>query len=144
MLLVKECLERAGLWREARNRLNERAGGALSGGWDSSSVCALPGRWAARPQGAAELPDEPCSALRSHLDRRDRRDHQRAVGRGDHRDRHPQHATGPAGVRQLRAVPAGRWVAIFSGHIVETGPTKQIFTDPVDPRTSDYVQGKFG
>ena len=31
MLLVRESLERAGLWRETRNRLNE-SGAALSGG----------------------------------------------------------------------------------------------------------------
>ena len=30
------------------------------------------------------------------------------------------------------------------GHIVEAGPTEQVFTDPVDPRTSDYVHGRFG
>jgi phosphate transport system ATP-binding protein len=30
------------------------------------------------------------------------------------------------------------------GHIVESGPTEQIFERPVDPRTSDYVNGRFG
>jgi phosphate transport system ATP-binding protein len=30
------------------------------------------------------------------------------------------------------------------GHIVESGPTRQIFEDPQDPRTSDYVHGRFG
>ena len=30
------------------------------------------------------------------------------------------------------------------GHIVEDGPTEQMFDDPVDPRTSDYVNGRFG
>jgi len=30
------------------------------------------------------------------------------------------------------------------GIIVETGTTEQIFGDPVDPRTEDYVNGRFG
>jgi phosphate transport system ATP-binding protein len=30
------------------------------------------------------------------------------------------------------------------GHIVEVGPTGQICEDPRDPRTSDYVHGRFG
>jgi phosphate transport system ATP-binding protein len=30
------------------------------------------------------------------------------------------------------------------GHIVETGATEQMFSSPVDPRTSDYVNGRFG
>ena len=30
------------------------------------------------------------------------------------------------------------------GAIVEAGPTTQIFNEPSDPRTSDYVHGRFG
>jgi phosphate transport system ATP-binding protein len=30
------------------------------------------------------------------------------------------------------------------GHIVESGPTDQLFNSPVDPRTEDYVNGRFG
>ena len=30
------------------------------------------------------------------------------------------------------------------GHIVEAGPTDQMFGDPEDPRTADYVHGRFG
>jgi len=30
------------------------------------------------------------------------------------------------------------------GWIVESGPTAQIFERPVDPRTADYVNGRFG
>jgi phosphate transport system ATP-binding protein len=30
------------------------------------------------------------------------------------------------------------------GHIVESGPTEQIFEAPADPRTADYVHGQFG
>jgi phosphate transport system ATP-binding protein len=30
------------------------------------------------------------------------------------------------------------------GHIVEAGPTDRLFNDPRDPRTADYVHGRFG
>ena len=30
------------------------------------------------------------------------------------------------------------------GHIVEAGPTGQLFENPLDPRTADYVNGRFG
>jgi phosphate transport system ATP-binding protein len=30
------------------------------------------------------------------------------------------------------------------GRIVEAGDTGQLFGDPVDPRTEDYVNGRFG
>jgi phosphate transport system ATP-binding protein len=30
------------------------------------------------------------------------------------------------------------------GGIVEAGSTDKIFTDPSDPRTADYVHGRFG
>jgi phosphate transport system ATP-binding protein len=30
------------------------------------------------------------------------------------------------------------------GHIVEAGPTEQVFGQPADQRTADYVHGRFG
>ncbi len=30
------------------------------------------------------------------------------------------------------------------GHIVEAGPTYEMFGNPVDKRTADYVEGRFG
>jgi phosphate transport system ATP-binding protein len=30
------------------------------------------------------------------------------------------------------------------GYIVEHGPTEAMFGDPQDPRTADYVHGRFG
>ena len=31
-----------------------------------------------------------------------------------------------------------------TGLVVESGPTKQLFTSPTDPRTDDYITGRFG
>jgi phosphate transport system ATP-binding protein len=33
---------------------------------------------------------------------------------------------------------------ILSGEIIEFGPTQQIFTNPKDKRTEDYITGRFG
>ena len=99
--LVKECLERAGLWREARNRLNE-AGAALSGG-QQQRLC-IARALAVRPK--VLLMDEPCSALDPISTGVIERHDQGALPRADHRHRDPQHAAGSTGLRQLRAVPA--------------------------------------
>jgi phosphate transport system ATP-binding protein len=32
----------------------------------------------------------------------------------------------------------------YMGELIEHGPTEQIFTTPREPRTEDYVTGKFG
>jgi phosphate transport system ATP-binding protein len=32
----------------------------------------------------------------------------------------------------------------YLGELIERGPTEQIFTNPKEPRTEDYVTGKFG
>jgi len=33
---------------------------------------------------------------------------------------------------------------MLGGELVEVGPTPEIFTKPDDPRTEEYVTGKFG
>ena len=37
-----------------------------------------------------------------------------------------------------------RTAFLLSGELVEDGPTTQIFTAPRDPRTGDYIEGRFG
>jgi phosphate transport system ATP-binding protein len=39
---------------------------------------------------------------------------------------------------------ADRTAFFLQGELVECGPTTQIFTSPHDPRTNDYVTGRFG
>jgi phosphate transport system ATP-binding protein len=45
---------------------------------------------------------------------------------------------------QQAARVADRTAFMLSGELVEFGPTEQIFTKPSDPRTEQYVTGKFG
>jgi len=33
---------------------------------------------------------------------------------------------------------------MYLGELVEFGPTSKIFTTPNDPRTQDYITGRFG
>ena len=135
--LVKESLERAGLWREARNRLNE-AGGALSGG-QQQRLC-IARALAVRPK--VLLMDEPCSALdpistgvieETINELRD----EVTIVIVTHNMQQAQRVSDNCALFLLDGEGE-------PGHIVEAAPTKQIFTNPVDPRTSDYVQGKFG
>ena len=135
--LVKECLERAGLWREARNRLNE-AGGALSGG-QQQRLC-IARALAVRPEGAAD--GRAVLGARPDLDRRDRRDHRElsdevTIVIVTHNMQQAQRVSDNCalflvdGEGRARPHRGGR-------------SDRQMFENPVDPRTSDYVQGKFG
>ena len=133
--VVEASLRRAGLWNEVHRRLRARAAASPAA---SSSGCASPARWRS-PPGAAH--GRAVLGARPDLDQADRGDHRRDGERGDDRHRHPQHAAGAARVAQLRLLPRRRG---HPGHIVESGATQQMFDDPVDPRTADYVHGRFG
>jgi phosphate transport system ATP-binding protein len=135
--LVRECLERAGLWKETRNRLNE-SGAALSGG-QLQRLC-IARSLAVRPR--VLLMDEPCSALdpistsviedtiRSLVD-----DVTIVIVTHNMQQAHRISDNCALFLVDGESEP---------GRIVESGPTQKIFNDPIDPRTSDYVHGRFG
>jgi phosphate transport system ATP-binding protein len=135
--LVRECLERAGLWRETRNRLNE-SGAALSGG-QLQRLC-IARSLAVRPR--VLLMDEPCSALDPIST---------SVIEATIKELSDEITIVIVTHNMQQAQRVSHNCALFlvdgeglPGHIVEAGPTQEVFNDPIDPRTADYVHGVFG
>ncbi len=134
--VVEECLTRAGLWREVRDRL-AKPGGALSGG-QQQRLC-IARALAVRPQ--ILLMDEPCSAL----------DPSSTLRIEDTMRQLVETVTIVIVTHNMQqAQRVSDRCAFFNieegnpGGIVEIGTTEQIFMNPTDQRTSDYVSGRFG
>ncbi|TDV53659.1 phosphate ABC transporter ATP-binding protein [Actinophytocola oryzae] len=134
--LVEECLTRASLWHEVKDRLRE-PGGALSGG-QQQRLC-IARSLAVRPD--VLLMDEPCSALDPTSTRR--------VEETIHLLR--SEVTIVIVTHNMQqAARVSQQCAFFlaeqgtPGQIVESGPTDEIFDSPSDERTNDYVNGRFG
>jgi phosphate transport system ATP-binding protein len=134
--LVEESLTRAGLWNEVRDRLRQ-PGSALSGG-QQQRLC-IARSLAVRPR--VLLMDEPCSAL----DPTSTRVVEETI-----------QAIAPSvtivivthNMQQAHRV-SDRCAFFLAAHgtpgvIVEQGATDDVFESPRDPRTSDYVNGRFG
>ena len=124
--LVKECLERAGLWHETRNRLNE-AGGALPGG-QQQRLC-IARALAVRPK--VLLMDEPCSALDPIST---------SVIEETIRELCQEVTIVIVTHNMQQAQRVSDNCALFlvdgegePGHIVEAGPTEQVFNEPRRP-----------
>ena len=134
--LLQVSLERAGLWNEVKNRLRD-PGGALSGG-QQQRLC-IARALAVTPE--LLLMDEPCSALDPTSTRRIEETIAEIA----------QDVTVVIVTHNMQqAARVSDQCAFFlategtPGHIVEAGPTDQIFNHPADPRTADYVNGRFG
>jgi phosphate transport system ATP-binding protein len=134
--LVEQSLHRASLWREVRDRLDS-PGGALSGG-QQQRLC-IARSLAVQPN--VLLMDEPCSALDPTSTRRI--EETIAELRG-------QVTVVIVTHNMQQAQRVSDHCAFFlaaenePGYVVEQGPTEMIFTNPHDPRTLDYVHGRFG
>jgi len=134
--IVQECLTKAGLWTEVRDRLRQ-PGGALSGG-QQQRLC-IARSLAVRP--LVLLMDEPCSALdptSTRVIEETMADLVREVTIVivTHNMQQAQRVS-----NQCAFFLAGQGEP---GHIVEHGPTVAMFGSPQDPRTNDYVNGRFG
>ncbi|MFJ3900673.1 phosphate ABC transporter ATP-binding protein [Streptomyces sp. NPDC090025] len=134
--LVEECLTRAGLWKEVRDRLRQ-PGGALSGG-QQQRLC-IARSLAVRPR--VLLMDEPCSALDPTSTRRV----EETIA-----ELKSEITIVIVTHNMQQAARVSDSCAFFlaeqgtPGAIVEHGPTEAVFGSPQDPRTADYVNGRFG
>ncbi len=134
--LVEECLTRAGLWKEVKDRLGH-LGGELSGG-QQQRLC-IARALAVGPE--ALLMDEPCSALDPTSTRRIEETIAEICS---------QVTIIIVTHNMQQAARVSQQAAFFlaeqgsPGGIVETGPTAELFDNPSDPRTADYVHGRFG
>ena len=135
--LVEESLTRAGLWNEVRNRLQGPRRRPLRR--PAAAPLHRP-----RPGGQAEGAAHGRALLgpRPYLHASDRADDRGDRRRRHRRHRHAQHAAGPARLAHLRLLPGRREPA--RPHRRERAPPRPSSADPNDPRTADYVHGRFG
>jgi phosphate transport system ATP-binding protein len=133
--LIEECLQRAGLWNEVKDRLGEY-GGALSGG-QQQRLC-IARSLAVSPH--VLLMDEPCSAL----------DPGSTLKIEDTIAELSETMTIIIVTHNMQqAARVSDYTAFFlsdggPGEMVEYGKTSEIFSNPRDKRTENYVTGRFG
>lgn len=134
--LVEQSLRQAALWDEVKDKLDQ-SGLSLSGGQQQRLCIAR----AIAVQPDVILMDEPCSALDpiatlkiEELMRELVRDYTLVIVTHN----------------MQQAARASDYTAFFmvddhrTGHLVEFAPTDEIFTNPHDKRTEDYITGRFG
>jgi len=129
--IVESSLRKASLWEEVKSRLNE-PGTGLSGG-QQQRLC-IARAIAVSPE--VILMDEPCSALDPI-----------ATARIEELiDELRENYTIVIVTHSMQqAARVSQRTAFFHlGTLVETGDTDQIFTNPQDKRTQDYITGRFG
>jgi len=139
--IVERSLRQAALWDEVKNRLN-KSGLGLSGG-QAQRLC-IARTLAVEPD--VVLMDEPCSALDP-------------IATGKIEDlmheiksrytivivtHNMQQATRVSDRTAFYSVLRDEQNDTRTGVLVEYGPTRQIFEDPHDSRTQDYVTGRMG
>ena len=130
-VIVEKSLRRAGLWEEVKDRL-EDAGTALSGG-QQQRLC-IARAIAVSPE--VILMDEPCSALDPIATARIEELIDELRGR---------YAIVIVTHSMQQAARVSQRTAFFHlGTMVEYGDTSDIFTNPREVRTKDYITGRYG
>ena len=130
-VVVEASLRKAGLWDEVKDRLDQ-PGTGLSGGQQQRLVIAR--AIAVNPD--IILMDEPCSALDPIATARIEEliDELRA-----------NYCIIIVTHSMAQAARVSQRTAFFHlGRLVEVGATEEIFTNPRDGRTQDYITGRFG
>lgn len=129
--IVEKSLRRAGLWDEVKDRLAD-AGTALSGG-QQQRLC-IARAIAVSPE--VILMDEPCSALDPIATARIEELIDELKGR---------YAIVIVTHSMQQAARVSQRTAFFHlGTMVEYGETSDIFTNPRETRTQDYITGRYG
>ena len=129
--IVEQSLRKASLWEEVKDRLAD-SGTGLSGG-QQQRLC-IARTIAINPE--IILMDEPCSAL----------DPIATARIEELMDELRKNFTMIIVTHSMQqAARVSQRTAFFHlGILVETGSTSDIFTNPVDKRTQDYITGRFG
>jgi len=129
--IVENSLKRAGLWDEVKDRLQE-SGTALSGG-QQQRLC-IARAIAVDPE--VILMDEPCSALDPIATAKIEELIHELRGR---------YAIAIVTHNMQQAARVSQRTAFFHlGELVEYGKTSEIFTNPHQQRTQDYITGRYG
>jgi phosphate transport system ATP-binding protein len=129
--IVERCLRRAALWDEVKDRLHESAL-RLSGG-QQQRLC-IARALAVEPE--VLLMDEPASALDPIATAK--------IEDLIHELKERYTIIIVTHNMQQAARVSDATAFFYLGELVEVGPTEQIFTNPKESRTEDYVTGKFG
>jgi phosphate transport system ATP-binding protein len=128
---VEHALKRSAIWDEVKDKLNQ-PGNALSGGQQQRLCIAR----AIAPEPEVVLMDEPCSAIDPVatakiedlvLELKDRY----TIVLVTHN-------------MQQAARVSDYTAFFFQGRIIEFGPTTQIFSNPAEKQTEEYITGRFG
>ncbi len=129
--LVRDSLEKGGLWEEVRDRLGTSAL-KLSGGQQQrlclARTIALTPEFILLDEPTSGL--DPISTMKIEASLRKLKEEYTIILVTNN-------------TKQAARV-ADRTAFFLEGEVVEVGPTDQIFTAPKDPRTDDYLRGKFG
>ena len=129
--IVEKSLKRAGLWEEVKDRLAE-SGTALSGG-QQQRLC-IARAIAVDPE--VILMDEPCSALDPIATAKIEELIHELRGR---------YAIAIVTHNMQQAARVSQRTAFFHlGELIEYGKTSEIFTNPRERRTQDYITGRYG
>ena len=128
---IEDALKRAALWTEVKDKLGA-SGLSLSGG-QQQRLC-IARTVAIKPE--VILFDEPCSALDPISTAKieeliDELKHEYTIAIVTH--------------NMQQAARVSEYTAfMYLGELVEFDETPKIFTSPSDPRTQDYITGRFG
>jgi len=129
--IVEQSLKRAGLWEEVKDRLQD-SGTALSGG-QQQRLC-IARAIAVDPE--VILMDEPCSALDPIATAKIEELIHELKGR---------YAIVIVTHNMQQAARVSQRTAFFHlGTLIEYGATSDIFTNPREERTRDYITGRYG